>query len=170
MHVLATEVLRPGRRCPLDYERPVHQVVDVRGQEPELAAREFGAVCAPCRSPWWAWTPGCRRPRRRPPTDRRIHLTTEGHDRTGGATMHANPGDWLVVETSTLDRHGVRGRIEEVLSTTGEPPYRVRWAQDDHVSIVSPGPDARVLTSAELTDLDAGRSRQFTGRSGDTVR
>jgi hypothetical protein len=84
--------------------------------------------------------------------------------------MHANRGDWLVVETSSLDRRGVRGRIEEVLSSTGEPPYRVRWARDDHVSIVFPGPDARVLTPAELTELDAGRSRQFTGRSGGSSR
>lgn len=80
--------------------------------------------------------------------------------------MHAKPGDWLVVETSSVDRHGVRGRIEEVLSDTGEPPYRVRWTHDDHVAIVFPGPDARVLTAKELAALDDARSRQFTGGHG----
>ncbi|MET8846826.1 hypothetical protein [Amycolatopsis sp. NPDC004625] len=39
--------LAPGGRCPLD--EPFAQpdlVVDVRGREPELTAREFGVVCA----------------------------------------------------------------------------------------------------------------------------
>jgi hypothetical protein len=77
--------------------------------------------------------------------------------------MYANPGDWLVVETSTVDRHSIRGHIEEVLSDNGEPPYRVRWTHDDHVALVFPGPDARVLTPEELAALDQARSTQFTG-------
>jgi len=77
--------------------------------------------------------------------------------------MHAKPGDWLVVETATVDRRGVRGRIEDVPSASGEPPYRVRWTHDDHVALVFPGPDARVLTQAEMALLDQARSRQFTG-------
>ena len=39
--------LAPGGRCPLD--EPFAQpdlVVDVRGREPELTAREYGVVCA----------------------------------------------------------------------------------------------------------------------------
>ena len=80
--------------------------------------------------------------------------------------MRAKPGDWLVVETSTLDRPGVRGVIEEVLSDTGEPPYRVRWTYDDHMSLVFPGPDARVLTTEEMTALDEARAKQFTGHAG----
>lgn len=81
--------------------------------------------------------------------------------------MHAKPGDWLVVETPTVDRHGVRGMIEEVLSANGEPPYRVRWTYDDHVSLVFPGPDARVLPPEELASLDQARAKQFTGRRRD---
>lgn len=38
--------LRPGRRCPLDGGVPVDLMVDVRGQEPDVTAREFGVVCA----------------------------------------------------------------------------------------------------------------------------
>lgn len=77
--------------------------------------------------------------------------------------MHAKRGDWLVVEGSRVDRHRARGAIEEVLSTSGEPPYRVRWEHDDHVSIVFPGPDARVLTAEELASLDRARAGQFGG-------
>ncbi|HKN96330.1 MAG TPA: DUF1918 domain-containing protein [Pseudonocardiaceae bacterium] len=77
--------------------------------------------------------------------------------------MHAKRGDWLVVEGSRAERRGVRGSIEEVLSTSGEPPYRVRWSHDDHVSIVFPGPDARVLTAEELESLDRARAGQFDG-------
>jgi hypothetical protein len=37
---------RSGRHCPLDSGTPVDLVADVRGQEPDLTAREFGVVCA----------------------------------------------------------------------------------------------------------------------------
>lgn len=60
----------------------------------------------------------------------------------------------------------MRGMVEEVLSDTGEPPYRVRWTYDDHVSLVFPGPDARVLTVEELTELDQARVKQFGGPAG----
>lgn len=80
--------------------------------------------------------------------------------------MHARPGDWLVTETSDLDRHQQRALIEAV-SPSGEPPFRVRWAHDDHVGIVVPGPDARVVTAEELRALDRARDRQFTGSGPD---
>ena len=38
--------LQTGRRCPLDTLGAVDLMLDVRGQEPELTAREFGVVCA----------------------------------------------------------------------------------------------------------------------------
>lgn len=38
--------LQAGRRCPLDARGAVDLMLDVRGQEPELTAREFGVVCA----------------------------------------------------------------------------------------------------------------------------
>jgi hypothetical protein len=41
------QVLRPGGRCPLDdLTDLVDAVVDVRGSDAELTAREYGAVCA----------------------------------------------------------------------------------------------------------------------------
>lgn len=75
--------------------------------------------------------------------------------------MRAHPGDWLVVETSTLDRRSIRGRIEEVTGPDGEPPFTIRWTDDDHVSIFFPGPDARVVTQRELTELDRQRTERF---------
>jgi hypothetical protein len=84
--------------------------------------------------------------------------------------MRAHPGDWLVVETATVDRHSIRGRIEEVSGPAGEPPFRVRWSGDDRVSIVFPGPDARVLTQKELTALDRQRTERFGVRATGSVQ
>jgi hypothetical protein len=86
-----------------------------------------------------------------------------------GEIMHAKTGDWLIVETSTTDHHSVRGRIEEVLSKDGEPPYRVRWTSDDHISVVFPGPDARVVTAEELRIMDQEQAKRFTGGHGATT-
>jgi len=68
--------------------------------------------------------------------------------------MHAKTGDWLIVATATVDRHSLRGRILEVLSPDGAPPYRVQWTEDDHASLVYPGPDTRVVTDQELAEID----------------
>lgn len=38
--------LEAGQQCPLDAAGSVDLVVDVRGQEPDVTAREFGLVCA----------------------------------------------------------------------------------------------------------------------------
>lgn len=63
--------------------------------------------------------------------------------------MHAQPGDWLVVKGPWVDAPEQRGRILEVRSADGTPPYVVRWTTDDHVSTVFPGPDAVVVTAEE---------------------
>jgi hypothetical protein len=77
--------------------------------------------------------------------------------------MHAKMGDWLIVETSAADRHHLRGRIEEVLSRDGEPPYRVRWTNDDRLSVVFPGPEARVVTAKELEAIDRSQAKRYSG-------
>lgn len=58
--------------------------------------------------------------------------------------MHAHAGQWLVIEGRTLDERRRQGEILEVTHTDGSPPYRVRWVDDDHESIVFLGPDARI--------------------------
>jgi len=78
--------------------------------------------------------------------------------------LHAHVGDWLVVKAATLSRPERRGEIVAV-GEGGAPPFTVRWTSDDHEAIVFPGPDARVLTSAELAD----RSLTGTIRFGDVA-
>jgi hypothetical protein len=75
--------------------------------------------------------------------------------------MRAHPGDWLVVERSDLHHQARRGRIEEVGSADGTPPYRVRWLDADRSVLVFPGPDAHVLTQAELDQIDAQTATRF---------
>jgi hypothetical protein len=84
--------------------------------------------------------------------------------------MRAHAGDWLVVETATVGRHCVRGRIEEVADPAGAPPFRVRWTDDDRVTMVFPGPDARVLTQHELAELDRQRAERFGLHAAGTDR
>ena len=52
--------------------------------------------------------------------------------------MHAKAGDWLVVESSTVDRKARRGYIVDVASLDGTPPYRVRRTDDDRTVLVFP--------------------------------
>jgi hypothetical protein len=68
--------------------------------------------------------------------------------------MHAQRGDWLIVETATVGRHARRGRIESIESADGAPPYRVRWVGEDTLCLVYPGPDAHVVSDADLADWD----------------
>ena len=61
--------------------------------------------------------------------------------------MHANPGDWLVVNSATVDVPARRGVITEVHGADGAPPYVVRWDGHDNEAIVFPGPDAHIETA-----------------------
>jgi len=61
-----------------------------------------------------------------------------------GTTMHATKGDWLVVESSVLDRPSRKGLILEVEGPDGSPPFLVRWADNGHEGLIFPGPDAHV--------------------------
>jgi uncharacterized protein DUF1918 len=67
--------------------------------------------------------------------------------------MHAQVGDWLVVKSSTTGRPSRRGEIVSV-GAGGEPPFRVRWVENDHQALVYPGPDAEVITASRLEQLD----------------
>lgn len=63
--------------------------------------------------------------------------------------MRAQQGDWLVVEQAGIGREARRGRIEEVRSPDGRPPYVVRWLDDGREALVFPGPDAHVVPPGE---------------------
>lgn len=71
--------------------------------------------------------------------------------------MQAHPGDWLVVHGHT---DGAQTRKAEILSThaDGAPPYSVRWLDDDHESVVFPGPDAQVVPADDQTALGRAQS------------
>lgn len=58
--------------------------------------------------------------------------------------MHAHVGDWLIIPPAPLEAHGRRGQIVEVAHADGSPPYRVRWLEDEHVSLVFPPADSRM--------------------------
>jgi Domain of unknown function (DUF1918) len=58
--------------------------------------------------------------------------------------MRAQVGNWLIVEGLTDASHRRQGQIVAVTRTDGSPPFWVRWLDDDHQSLVYPGPDARV--------------------------
>jgi hypothetical protein len=76
--------------------------------------------------------------------------------------MKAHVGDWLVIKGTTVERPEQRGVITEVRSADGSPPYVVRWASTSHETTVFPGPDALVLTPAELEEFDQ-RARSRVG-------
>src|SRR6478609_1870793 len=65
-----------------------------------------------------------------------------------GTHMHAQVGDWLVVEGHKIDQMPRRAEIIAVPSADGGPPFTVRWLDSEHVAVVCPGPDARVITAA----------------------
>ncbi|MFH8618402.1 DUF1918 domain-containing protein [Streptomyces sp. NPDC017979] len=58
--------------------------------------------------------------------------------------MHANVGDKLVVHGRTVGHHDRTAEVVEVLGEDGAPPYRVRFDDDGHECLVSPGPDTVV--------------------------
>jgi hypothetical protein len=58
--------------------------------------------------------------------------------------MRAKVGDWLIIEGRKVDDPRRQGQILEVQHADGSPPYRVRWVEDGHESVVFPGPEARI--------------------------
>ena len=58
--------------------------------------------------------------------------------------MKANVGDRLVIRGHHVGEHDRDAEILEVRGEVGNPPYLVRWADDGHVSLIHPGPDALV--------------------------
>jgi Domain of unknown function (DUF1918) len=62
--------------------------------------------------------------------------------------MKAQPGDWLVVESMRTGEGRREGQIVGVDHQDGSPPYRVRWSDNNHETLVFPGPDGRVTHQA----------------------
>lgn len=66
------------------------------------------------------------------------------HDDKERAGLWARLGDRLVVGGSTVGDEGRDGEVVGLHHVDGTPPYDVRWSDTGHVTLVFPGPDARV--------------------------
>ncbi len=58
--------------------------------------------------------------------------------------MRAAVGDRLIIKGHRVGDVGRDAEILEVLGDDGDGPYRVRWSDDGHVSLVFPGSDAEI--------------------------
>ncbi|MFG1605192.1 DUF1918 domain-containing protein [Actinoplanes sp. NPDC049265] len=58
--------------------------------------------------------------------------------------MFAHVGDRIVVEGARLGEHRRVGLVIAVDRVDGTPPYQVRWFDNDHTSLIFPGPEAHI--------------------------
>ncbi|MFH8728541.1 DUF1918 domain-containing protein [Streptomyces termitum] len=58
--------------------------------------------------------------------------------------MQASVGDTLLVHGRTVGQHDRTAQVVQVLGEHGAPPYRVRFEDDGHEALMSPGPDTVV--------------------------
>ncbi|MFG3490567.1 DUF1918 domain-containing protein [Streptomyces sp. NPDC047972] len=65
----------------------------------------------------------------------------EGKPRAG---LWAHIGDRLIVGGATVGDEGRDGEIVGLHHVDGTPPFDVRWSDTGRVTMVFPGPDARV--------------------------
>jgi len=72
--------------------------------------------------------------------------------------MKAHTGDKLTIAGHRVGEPKRIGRIEEVRGADGAPPYRVRWAENDHVTLLFPGPDC------SIEPMDAEREMEGADR------
>lgn len=59
--------------------------------------------------------------------------------------MQAKVGDRLVAHGAHVDDHVREGEILEVHGADGGPPFLVRWYDNDHQTLVFPGPGMQVV-------------------------
>lgn len=62
--------------------------------------------------------------------------------------MKAITGDRLVIRGHRVGEHRRVGVILEVRGEGGEPPFLVKWLDDEHEGLVFPGADASVEHAA----------------------
>lgn len=88
---------------------------------------------------------------------------SDGFEPTG-ASMHARVGDEIVVR-GTTDGVGERdGEIVGLHHADGSPPYDVRWAESEKVTVYFPGPDAAVRHLPQIAQA-ASSGRRATSDS-----
>ncbi|AIJ18284.1 pyridoxamine 5'-phosphate oxidase family protein [Streptomyces violaceoruber] len=70
--------------------------------------------------------------------------------------MYAHLGDRLIVESPSTGVTRRDGEIVGLHHDDGTPPYDVRWSDTGDVTLVFPGPDARVNHGAEEAEASQG--------------
>jgi hypothetical protein len=68
---------------------------------------------------------------------------------TRGIDMKAHPGDKLVISGHRVGEPKRIGQVKEVRGDDGGPPYRVRWDEDGHTTLLFPGPDCTIEPLAD---------------------
>jgi Domain of unknown function (DUF1918) len=68
----------------------------------------------------------------------------------------AQVGDWIVLPDAHGHPHGRRKQVVGLLHPDGTPPYRVRWLDDDHESVLFPPPDVVVEERALVASVGDG--------------
>ena len=69
----------------------------------------------------------------------------------------AGVGDWIVLPDVHGHTHGRRGQVVALLHPGGTPPYRVRWLDDDHESVLFPPPDVVVEQRRHIAGVGCGQ-------------
>lgn len=67
-------------------------------------------------------------------------------------TLHARPGDKLVIRRRRVGEPDRDAEILETKGPDGAPPYVVRWADDGRVGYLIPGSDAFVVHLGDPED------------------
>jgi hypothetical protein len=65
--------------------------------------------------------------------------------------MQATVGDQIKVLGHRTGQPDRGGEVREVRGSAGSPPYVVRWSDNDHETLFSPGPDATVQHAGDLS-------------------
>lgn len=63
--------------------------------------------------------------------------------------MQASEGDRLLMHGRTVGQHDRTAKVLQVLGENGAPPYRVKFDDDGHEALMSPGPDCVVRHHAD---------------------
>jgi hypothetical protein len=84
--------------------------------------------------------------------------------------MQAKKGDWLVVESSAVDRSGHRGLVLDVEGPDGTPPFLVRWEDNGHEGLIFRDRTRTSRRPARWPIPIRGEVRQTISRRSDPVR
>lgn len=82
-------------------------------------------------------------------TDNQTVGQTDGSARQ----LPADVGDRLIVRGHRADEVNRNAEVLEVRTTNGAPAYVVRWSDDGHIGLFSPGPDTLVEIRPRLSSV-----------------